>query len=43
MTIVVGVAWILNFSKVAAPIVSSLSARNRTKALSRKGWNLLLA
>jgi hypothetical protein len=37
MTSVVGVARTLNLLKVSAPIVVPLSARKRTKFLSRKG------
>jgi hypothetical protein len=36
----VGVAMILNFEKVVTPMDSSLSARQRTKFLFRKSWNL---
>jgi hypothetical protein len=36
----VGVALILNFENVATPTASSLSARQRTKFLFRKSWNL---
>jgi len=40
---VVGVARMPNFLKIASPAGSWSVARKRTKFLSRKGWNLRLS